>query len=314
MNNYGLFSLFLAMSQTLNIAFYNLDNLFDPFEASHTLDYDFTPQGKKKWGNYRYQQKLYKISRTIQEIHQERELLFCGIAEVETGQVISDLLRQAPIENLNLGFVHFDSPDSRGIDVGLIYNKSLFELGETFTHSVELKTPREIIYSRDILEIHGTMGNSKIRVFVNHWPSHRRRLNKSLRTQASFVLEQAILENQQPDELVIVMGDFNDNPDSEFLKFLEKLKFKNTSKELLTSDQGTTKHLRNWLLFDQIYLSSGFFEGQDWQFESSRIFNEEFLIDPTGRNKNQPFRTFIGKNYIGGQSDHFPILTKIKKT
>ena len=314
MNIYGLFSLFLTMSQTLNIAFYNLDNLFDPFEASHTLDYDFTPKGKKKWGTYRYQQKLYKISRTIQEIHQDQELLFCGIAEVETGQVISDLLEQAPVQDLDLGFVHFDSPDTRGIDVGLIYNKALFELRETFTHTVELKTPREVIYSRDILEISGKIGDSPVRVFVNHWPSHRRRLNKNLRTQASFVLEQAISQNLQPEELIIVMGDFNDNPDSEYLKFLEKLNFKNTSAELLTSDQGTTKHLRNWLLFDQIFLSSGFYKQGDWQFDSSRVFNEDFLIDPTGRNKKQPFRTFIGKNYIGGQSDHFPILTKIKKT
>jgi len=303
------------MSLSLGIAFYNLDNLFDPFEAEHTLDFDYTPRGKKKWGSYRYNQKLYKISKTLSSIHKESELVFAGLAEIETAQVCQDLIEQEALQELNLDYVHYKSNDPRGINNALVYNKDYFELVKSVSHPVFIQAHGERFFSRDILEVRGKLNNEEITILINHWPSHRRRLNRQLRLQAKTVLEKCIRSIENENKYIIIMGDFNDNPDSEYLEFLTKEGYQNTLAPHLNANQGSTKHLRHWLLYDQIFLNNKFYDlRSSWKFESSRIYNEEFLKDPSGRNKNQPFRTFIGKNYIGGQSDHFPVLTTIKKT
>lgn len=104
------------------LAFYNLENLFDPGDHAHTLDNDFTPDGCKEWTPERYKDKLQKLARTISRIgataHGHPPVLV-GLAEVENDRVIKDLLRTAPLAELGYGYVHYESPDERGIDTAL---------------------------------------------------------------------------------------------------------------------------------------------------------------------------------------------------
>ncbi len=300
------------MQKALQIVFYNVDNFFDPMDAAHTLDEDFTPTGRKKWGEYRYNQKVSKIAKTIAGIGEKNPLAFVGLAEVETEQVCKDLVENQLLAPLNMGYIHRESSDIRGIDVALLYNKNLFTVESVDAHPVEIDIYQGHLTSRDILEVKGILNGTPIRIFVNHWPSQRRRGNRKLRKRASDILKKRLKELDLKSDYIIIMGDFNDNPDAPSLTFLQDYLFTNTLSSQWNENQGSLKYMRKWLLFDQIFLSLAFFDSRDsLAYESGQIYNPIKLQDPSGRNKAQPFRTFIGKNYIGGQSDHFPVVNQI---
>ena len=128
------FKLFDRLNKPSNIhtvAFYNLENLFDTKDDKHTLDDDFLPQGKNKWNQKRYERKLYKLGTAISNIGFEKAgkaPAIVGVAEVENKQVLKDLVQTKHLKNKKYGVVHYDSPDERVIDVGLIYRKEYFEV------------------------------------------------------------------------------------------------------------------------------------------------------------------------------------------
>ena len=143
------------------IAFYNLENLFDIYDNSNTLDGDFTPKGKKKWNAKRYNRKLQKMSSVISQIGTDNSFtapVIVGLAEVENLQVITDLINTKVLQEFNYGIAHFDSPDERGIDVALIYQKEHFEFidSETVTLYIYQETG-ERDYTRDVLLVKGKL-------------------------------------------------------------------------------------------------------------------------------------------------------------
>ena len=128
-----VFSLFKRKKENnlYTIGFYNLENLFDTVDDPNTLDDDFTPNGFKKWSLKRYKRKLYKLAKTISEVGNEATKMppvLMGIAEVENKEVVEDLIGAESLKDFNYGYVHYDSPDERGIDTGLIYHKDYFEV------------------------------------------------------------------------------------------------------------------------------------------------------------------------------------------
>ncbi|PTM02981.1 MAG: endonuclease, partial [Bacteroidetes bacterium] len=69
-----------------------------------------------------------------------------------------------------------------------------------------------------------------------------------------------------------------------------------------------------WNLFDQILFSTNFFDinNSTLNFASADVFNSKFLTQYHGKYKGQPFRTFVGKKFKGGYSDHFPVYIQLK--
>jgi len=49
------------------------------------------------------------------------------------------------------------------------------------------------------------------------------------------------------------------------------------------------------------------------QFGEADIFDEDFLKSHNGKFKGTPYRTYVGKRYKGGYSDHFPVYITLKK-
>ena len=114
----------------------------------------------------------------------------------------------------------------------------------------------------------------------------------------------------------MIMGDFNDNPQNNSLKQLvEAHSIYNPYETLRSFSRGTVKHRRQWFLFDQILLSNIFFKSSktDFEFFKAEIFDVDFLKQYKGHYKGAPFRTYAGKKYKGGYSDHFPVYTILKK-
>src|SRR5690606_11937847 len=111
------------------IAFYNVENLFDIEDDPFTFDDDRTPAGKDLWTQDKYEDKLKKLSFVISDIGKELAGMppaIVGVCEIENFRVLEDLVNQQLLLEYDYGIIHYDSPDRRGIDVGLLYQKSKF--------------------------------------------------------------------------------------------------------------------------------------------------------------------------------------------
>jgi predicted extracellular nuclease len=305
------------------IAFYNLENLFDTKDDPNTLDDDFTPNGFKKWSMKRYKSKLNKLAKTISEIGKEiskNPPVLLGIAEVENEPVIQDLLNTESLRDIDYGYVHYDSPDERGIDTALIYHKANFEVlhSEPIALMLFEKDGRRDT-TRDILYVKGKLNKEEIHVFVNHWPSRRdgdqqtsiKRV-KAAETIKSFMSK---IETTEANPNYIVMGDFNDGPDDESIKSLMASDhLYNPMEKLITPERGSANYKQTWMLFDQIMVSHSFlnYEKGTHSFAHANIFDESFLREFKGKFKGNPYRTYAGRKYIGGYSDHFPVYIQLK--
>ena len=110
------------------IAFYNVENLFDTINQAN-YDEEYLPQNG--WTSRKYNQKLNNLARVMVGIgtndQQKESPTVIGVCEVENRGVLEDLVRNPQIAGKEYGVVHFDSPDKRGIDVGLLYQKKFFK-------------------------------------------------------------------------------------------------------------------------------------------------------------------------------------------
>lgn len=306
----------------ISIAFYNVENLFDTNDDKNTLDREFTPKGKKKWGPYRYQLKVEKLGKAISRIGEDSLQIppvLLGLAEVENSTVLEDLIHSDSLQFLPYKYVHFDSPDERGIDVALLYNSKVFLPLESKAIPVivhDSKNTRD--YTRDILYVSGKLNNETVHIYVNHWPSKRSGFDETRRKRIEIaqLLHQEIANIGEENPKIIIMGDFNDNPnDDSIQKHLVTKHFQNPMLSLYNEGKGASKFYGKWMLFDQIILSRNFFSEKKYEylFKKALIFDAPFLTNPRGRHKSEPFRTYTGKYYQGGYSDHFPVYIVLEK-
>ncbi len=305
------------------IAFYNLENLFGTIDDPNTMDEDFTPNGFKKWTPKRYRKKIYKLAKTISEIgvdSTKRPPALVGIAEVENEKAIQDLINAEPLSKTAYHYVHYDSPDERGIDTGLLYHKDYFEV--LFSEPIALmvyNAEGERDTTRDILYVHGKLNGEEVHVFVNHWPSRRagdmETDYKRVAAAKTIKLKMTQIEEQFVSPNYIIMGDFNDNPDSNSIQLLVKdSNLYNPMEKLRSPERGSANYKRSWSMFDQILVSHNFFnyEKGTHSFAHANIFDDKLLIEWKGKYKGTPFRTYAGRKYLGGYSDHFPVYIQLK--
>ena len=327
-------TLFSQEYKIATIAFYNLENLFDCMDDEFTFDNDYTPLGKHHWTEARLEIKLQNLAYTISNIGEDKTAqppALLGVAEIENRNVLERLIDQSILQHTDYGIAHFDSPDRRGIDVALLYDRRFFKLVNTQKHRLHLKTELdEIIYTRDQLCVSGYLGSDLIYCIVNHWPSRRGGQKKSepRRIQAAK-LSQKILDSIYQitkNARVIMMGDFNDNPnDKSFKKVLNTKSEKaleqksnylfNPMDDMYKKGLGSLGFRDQWSLFDQILVSRALIDTTQWHLWNAHIYNPKYLKNERGKYRGYPKRTYAGGKYQAGYSDHFPVyLYLIKKT
>ena len=305
------------------VAFYNVENLFPPDPpALHKSDPTFS--GLRNWDERRYKNKLLKIAHVFQLIHEAENALpmLIGLSEIQGQYPLDELVTMAPF-NSNYGVVHYDSMDERGVDVALLYDKNKVEIisSEPITYFFEIKdnNPANYDTTRDILLCKLKYSGKIINLFVLHLPSKREKdVNRPKR---EFILkdvrEKVLSINTGLNEAVIICGDFNENPDDDYVK---NLLYGNQFNKILTNPflnlylnrNYSTFHYKDGLLFDQIILSKEFFDPLFLlTFSTAKIFNHEKISARDKRFAGRPFRTYAGTRYLGGYSDHFPVITEL---
>ncbi len=304
-----------------SIAFYNLENLFDINHNEYTLDKDFTPVGDLQWNKDRYNLKIHNLSTAISKIGTNQSNfppVFLGLAEVENDKVLEDLIQSENLKPYQYDFVHYESPDERGIDVAFLYQKEYFELDYSDTYTLYLTdNEQNRDYTRDILLVCGKLFNEQVYIIINHWPSRSNgtKSTENKRIKAAQLAQKVIADiySDTSNPKIIIMGDFNDVPNSNSIKnILVTSDFFNPMIELQQERKGSIYHNRKWLLFDQIIFSKNFLSDEKVYFKNVKIFDEYFLQEKYGKTKGAPLRTYLGKRYVGGYSDHFPVYAYLK--
>lgn len=317
------------------VAFYNLENLFDTEDNPLTFDDDRTPTGSDVWTLEKYQDKLKKLARVLSEIGFQNAQItpaIIGVCELENLQVLEDLVNESLLVEQNYGIVHFDSPDRRGIDVGLLYQKSMFTPLHSQARTLylyESEDPSKRIFTRDQLVVSGLFEGELMHFIVNHWPSRSGgEARSSYKRESAALLNRKIVDSLHqidPKAKIVIMGDFNDDPTNKSIKKVlgteahkEKTDIQelfNPMENMLKQGFGTLAFRDGWNLFDQIIISYPFLvnDYSSYQFFKAGIFNPEYLLTPSGQFKGYPFRSYDYGGYTGGYSDHFPVYIYLVK-
>lgn len=317
------------------VAFYNVENLFDLKDDPNTVFHRSTLRAQPYYTQEVYNKKLKNLSKAISRIGMNltgTTPTIIGVAEVENFNVLNDLINQDALKDSEYSIVHYDSPDLRGIDVGLLYKKSSFTPTNSKSYRLKLINNNNTstrLYTRDQLVVSGILEGEIIYLIVNHWPSQRGGTKKSTshRIRAGELNRKIIdsIFTLNPYAKIINMGDFNDEPVSHSIK--ECLITRGLIREMRTTDMynpmesmyqkglGTLAWRDNWSLFDQIMVSNALVKKDftSLSFYQAGIFNPSYLSTPDGRFKDYPYRSYSYEGWTGGYSDHFPVFIYLIK-
>lgn len=303
------------------IGFYNVENLFDIEDDPNTNDDEFTPNSEKKWDIEKYKSKIDKIAQVVKATDKTDYPAFFGFCEIENNKVLQDLVDNQQIKDAKYAFIHYDSPDERGIDNALIYRKNIIEVINSDAIRVDLNNPND--KTRDILYVKAKFKQSdkNVHIFVNHWPSRRsgQLESEDKRMKAAEVLrkEVELIKKDEKDAAIIIMGDFNDTPtDRSIAEVLNACPvvsdcfLKNLNYAYAENKQGSYNYRGEWQALDQLIVSKSLMSNTESIYtptDKASIFTEPYVIFTKDNGETTPSRTYGGNNYYGGYSDHLAI-------
>lgn len=322
-----------AQDLSHRIVFWNVENFFDTRNDSIVNDDSFTPSGMNRWTRKRFELKRNNIFKSLLAVasygrgHDSVPLdakmpLLVGLCEVENGYVLDELCRATPLRQFGYEYVHFDSPDLRGVDCALLYRKSLFSpfLVRPLYVSDTSSLSDDRFFTRDILLVGGRLPNGdSLFVFVNHWPSKLSGAasdKRRMRVADSLYSYMADLCRRYPGAVMVVMGDFNavpsDPPVSQGLRFddngVNDLGYVNLSADAAFGM--SYKYRDQWSPIDQLMVRMP--DGYQGVLGASGVAGIGFLLVEDLRYLGvKPLRTFSGYRYQGGFSDHLPVFVDI---
>lgn len=300
-----------SSGEELLVMFWNVENFFDYFDdGTGESDREFSSFGSRHWSKRKFYTKCDAIAKSIFWVGSEYGRMpdVIGLAEVENKSVLYKLLNSSLLRKYDYRVVHFDSGDRRGIDVALLYRESVFR-----RLSVSLAVPEyegEKLSTRDILHVclEGDMGH-RYNMIVNHHPSKYGGAEASAgRREAAMLALRKVCDSLETvgEGNIVAMGDFNDTPDGEQFSILDGL-LVNKADSLFSQGRGTIRYEGRWDLIDMFLVSPALAD-----LCKMDILRIPFLMTYERKYPGlKPLRTYSGPRYIGGVSDHCPIILRL---
>ena len=302
------------------VMFWNLENLFDWKRDSlngSESEAEFTSFGKRHWTRRRFMAKCNAIAKSIYWVKDNEGLLpdVIGMAEVENRFVLERLLEDTPLYKTDYKIVHFDSPDPRGIDVALLYRESRLELLQATPLRVSGGTDPPMRTRDILLTIFRKLDGDSVAFLVNHHPSKyggktsdRREVALRRLREATDSLQSAGLRN------IVAMGDFNDIPDNPAFGILTDWRpypLTNLAAPLASKGEGTIRYSGKWEMIDMFFASESLV--LNGHIQKMKVLRLPFLMTRDNAHSGEkPLRTYTGPRYVGGVSDHCPIVVSIR--
>ena len=323
----------VAMHGDYRFMFYNCENLFDTIDDPKTRDDEFTPKGAKHWTTYKYYKKVHNIAKVITAVGGWDLPDMVGLCEIENKAVVEDIILKTHLKKADYRIIHYESTDKRGIDVGMLYNKTTIFPIKSMPIRINFpfgayKNTRDILYVKA-----ATKDKDTLHVFFNHWPSRwgGQLPSEELRMYVASVLKSKVDSVFATDSLanVLIMGDLNDYPTNKSLT--ETLQARHDYEQAKVGKLynlawylqekeglGSHKHEGMWGVLDQTVISGALLKGSSGLYTTpgdAHVFNVPYLLEDdlaySGKITN---RTYIGYKFHGGYSDHLPVYVDFFNT
>lgn len=286
--------------------FWNLENFFDwTDQGTGESDAEFSSYGKRHWTRKRFYTKCDAVSKTIFHIGDLYGKLpdVIGFAEIENRGVLEKLCSSTLLRKCGYRIVHFDSSDRRGIDVAFLYRTTCYNHLSTSLRTPE--TDGKKLQTRDMLHISlkDLQTDEIYDYIVCHHPSKFGGEESSIPKRLAAMTALKEMCDSLGNRNIIVMGDFNDVPSAAQFDMLDDI-LVNKSDSLHAAGRGTIRYEGKWDLIDMFLVSSNI-EGHSVM----DIPEVPFLMTRESRHAGEkPLRTYSGPRYIGGVSDHLPVV------
>ena len=301
----------LSSEEPLSIGFWNAENLFDLINDPNKNDDEFALGGRKN-----VDQKIYNLKiKNCSEVVSDLDVDILGLCEVENIKVLNDLNTAYPKRNYDI--IHYDSPDNRGIDNALMYDNNRFQV---ISSKAIPNTLDSGIKTRDILYVYGEYQNLTLHIYINHWPSNYGGREKAIpkRKSTAKLIIKEIEKIKQNDKFaeIILLGDFNENPDEINIQMLEDAGLNSLMKPLLGKPKvGTYVYRNKDLFYDQIIINDQLSDRRGLSVVSKSLYILDLpkYRQQEGNYSHYPFRFWAGNRLLGGYSDHLAIKVHIQK-
>ena len=276
-------------------------------------DEEFLPSSTHHWTRYRYWRKLDHISQALVSCSDTTIGHLPDMAvltEVENDTVMRDLTRRSPLRTARYEYIMTNSPDQRGIDIALLYSPFAFRLLNN--HAICINPPAGRRPTRDILYASGIiMSGDTLHVIAIHAPSRAGREVQS-RPYRMLVAKKIIdivdsINKISQHPLIVVAGDFNDYSKDPTLQLIVSHNMTEASKGAKGDNgaRGTYRYHGEWGSLDHIFCNERLVS----KLKSCHINDSPFLLEEDKKYGGaKPHRTFLGPRYLGGFSDHLPLV------
>ncbi len=295
----------------LVIGFWNAENLFDTDDDPNTNDDEFAIGGRKNVTSEIYELKIKNSAEVLADLDAD----VVGLCEVEHKWVLEDLDKAYTDRDYEI--IHYESPDERGIDNALMYDPAKLKV------TVSRPIPNKLLSgdkTRDILYVKGKYAGETIHIFINHWPSNYggriKAIPKRAATAQLIVREVSAILAKDTDAEIILLGDFNEDPDEMNVQSLKAVGLTSLMEPMLGQPKkGTYIYRGEDLFYDQIIVHETLKDqnGLGIEPESAYILDLPKYRQQEGKYAHYTFRFWLGDTVFGGYSDHLAVRVNIVK-